>query len=638
MRKLIAGLLARVGFVESKPGDWMDATGEKKVAAAYGVVSPEAYDADEEFEKLATESIPHPVVESLRAVKEGKAVISEAYLLSGRWDVEGRLVKEPGEKLRESLGMAAGAKPYRVERVSGETATKALVEAGGNKIDECRKGWLATVALREAAHKKAKDAGLVESDFDFDTSLGAYDSKQYTEYTPIMGGPHFKQLYLYDYLTQHARAFEAWNHNPVAKRIINIIVQYSLGRGYKAVSTDDKKQKAWDDFERKFDIKRKVTRFWGREFLIYGELMVDKKKWQSIDPSTVWDIITDPDDIDDVYYYHQQYPTAYATFTGKQVPGVSGSANVKPIEYIVRQLPWDQVLHIKAQVVSNEKRGRSFLFPVLGWCKRVKDLYNAEVIGAWLSSSFIWDDEIDGSDADITAHLAKYSSMPTPGSIFAHNKAIKRQAVAPAQASGSRTGKNTAAEIMAFIATAMGIPKEHFNISAQGGGSRAAALTSAEPFTKVIEEVQSEFEDLLTRMAEVAMSQAGIENYQPGDIEFVFPSVTKDTTTEAVGNIMAGEAAGFIGKETAGNMYAAEMNITTYDYDKEQKQIADAQKADMARSSGFELPGGRKPVAKMPQYSDATAPALDGSAVGDDGGSEIHGKGKVALSKSLKTL
>ena len=35
---------------------------------------------------------------------------------------------------------------------------------------------------------------------------------------------------------------------------------------------------------------------------------------RAIDPSTVWEIVTDPEDIENVYYYHQQFATQYQVF------------------------------------------------------------------------------------------------------------------------------------------------------------------------------------------------------------------------------------------------------------------------------------------------------------------------------------
>jgi hypothetical protein len=278
---------------------------------------------------------------------------------------------------------------------------------------------------------------------------------------------------------------------------------------------------------------------------------------------------------------------------------------------------------MKGECFSNEKRGRSKIFPILGWLKRLKDLYNARVIKGWLGASFIWDDTIKGSDSDIAAHVAQYNQMPQPGSIFAHNEAITRQPMQPAP---SRSANDeTAQEIIALIGTAVGIPKEHLNLLGNTG-TRATALVSSEPFTKVIEEVQGDFEDLLHKIAEVAMAQAGVE-YKPEDLEFVFPSVTKDVTSETVKNIMAGEASGFISKETAANMYAAEMNITTYDFKDEQDSIK------IEKEQGLQTVGQTLPGSRQPGVSDAGAPDIEGSDA-----SPIHGVGKTDIQKDMATL
>ncbi len=204
----------------------------------------------------------------------------------------------------------------------------------------------------------------------------------------------------------HTLAFFTWNHNPIAKRIIDLLAQYTFGRRFKVSIKDARKKKCWEDFDRKYAIRENVSKFWIREYCIYGEIMLNTDTWQLIDPSTVWDIITDPDDIKNVYYYYQSYPTAYQMFTGFKVKGAPGSEKVPGQEYIIRELPAYKVLHHRGNCVSNEKRGRSLLFPILGWLKRIRDLYNAIVIRQWLLSCFIWDDTVKGSAAEIATHAA----------------------------------------------------------------------------------------------------------------------------------------------------------------------------------------------------------------------------------------
>jgi hypothetical protein len=629
-------------MAKGHPGDWRE-TAPEPVKKAYGEIieNQEVYDPDFET-KEALRPIKNPILAFAESVKTGKATVAEAWLFSGQWDEHGKLVTD--KRVRESIGDRS-PRPYRILHTRGNDIYKQVTEAAASIWESLPgKSSKAREAYRDklAMVNKLKEAKLIEDSFLFGDDYGGpnqqYDPNQYTEYTPLYGGPFFKQLYIQDYLKMHAYAFEAWNHNPVAKRIVELLSQYSFGRRFKVRIKDKRKAKIWEDFDNKFKIREKCSDFWVREFCIYGELMLDNQTWTSIDPSTVWDIITDPDNIDDKYYYYQSYPTAYQMFTGYRVAGEPGSQNVAASEYIVRQVPANRILHMKGNCVSVEKRGRSTLFPVLGWLKRVKDLYNATVIRQWLLASFIWDDTIDGSAADVQAHVAQYSSMPNPGSVFAHNKAITRQPM-PAMESGSGRsagGGSIGGELLAFIATAVGVPKEFFNVMSQGGGTRANALTSAEPFTKVIEDIQAKFEELLTEIARMVFANAGVD-FDDDDIEFLFPSVTKDTTTETLKNLALAESMGWLAKETAAEMAAAELNITNYDFTDQQTKIQDESEQGLNLTGATPMPpGGRF---GSTSNGDGSGTSVDDTTSTDDEGeSDIHGQGKVDISRSLKKL
>lgn len=601
-----------------RAGNWMDAPGEShRIPKGVNVPLPmgaSAYDPDKEFVELATTPVKNPVHEFHKAFMEGKVEVEEAWLYEGRVDYRGRMIESKV--------------PYRIRHVTGAELKEAMQRADGMfKESKARAERLAETKRRHlAAVESLKKQHLLEDGFNTDVITTAYAPEQFTEFTPLYSGPFNKQLYIHDYLSMHAKAFQAKNHNPIAKRIIDVLAQYAFGRRFKVRIKDEKKKNAWMQFNRQHKIIHKFSEFWIREYLTYGELMIDKLKWQSIDPSTVWDIITDPDDISMVYYYYQCYSTAYQTFTGYKVKGApAGGDKAAPEKFIIRQLPSQQVIHTRGNVVSQEKRGRSILFSVLGWLKRVNDLYNAEVIRAQLQASFIWDDTIKGSAADVQAHAATYSTMPVAASVFAHNEAVERKPM-PAMTEGTRGGGGVSDELLSLIATAVGIPKEFFNVIGAGGGNRATALVSAEPFEKAVEDLQAKGENLLLAIAEEALTQAGLD-YEEGDVEFTFPSVTRDTTSETIKNIGTGQTMQWIADETAAEMYAAEMNITTFDYKTEKGKIAED------KENGIDPlmpPSGR--------FGNQPAPGgIDDGSVPDDV-SPIHGTGKKNLKGQLNRI
>ena len=260
--------------------------------------------------------------------------------------------------------------------------------------------------------------------------------------------------------------------------------------------------------------------------------------------------------------------TATQTYSGIDVPGVPKAKETKPGKWIVRQIPADQVIRIKTNCTSQEKRGRPVIFSILGWLKKLKDTYTAQVLSEQLQACFVYDDTIDGSAGDVAAHGAKYNYIPVAPSIFVHNKAVERKALAPA-AGKTGTGSSISQEILAFLATAMGFPKDFFNVMASGSGSRATAIVGSEPFTKVIEDLQQDFQDLLDSIIETFCEQNKIE-YNEDDWQVMFPSVSKDSAKDYIANISTAEQMGYINKRRAGTMVAAELECDNYDFDNEQ--------------------------------------------------------------------
>lgn len=613
-------LKARAAAIVKKGGDWMDGPtpGIKNKPKSKLNQPAQPYDPEAEFDELK-KPVKNPVIAFNEALMAGKVEVEHAYIFEGKFDYRGKLIENKDHL--DGLGLVI---PYRINFVEGDEYKKSLQRAKEiiesaraklGKLEEAKRRHLAAV-------EKLKEAGLLEDGFNTDVITRTYDQNQYTEYIPLYGGPFNKQLYLYDYLSMHAKAFEARNHNPIAKRIVDVISQYAFGRRFQVRIKNEKKKKIWKEFDAENKIIHKLSEFWSKEYLTFGELMIDKKKWQSIDPSTVWDIITDPDDISKVYYYYQSYSTAFQTFTGIKVTGEPGSAKQPPIKYIINQLPAHQVIHIKGNVVSQEKRGRSILFPILGWLKRIKDYYNARVIRAQLEASFIWDDSIDGDAADVQSHAQTYSTMPVAGSVFVHNKAVERKPMPAIESQGRGTSGGISDDLLAFIATAVGIPKEFFNVTGAGANTKATALVGSEPFEKVIEDIQAKFENLLLSIAEDVFIEAGV-GYKKGDVEFTFPSVTKDTTSETIKNISSGEISGFIGHRMAAEMYAAEMNITTYSYDEEMAEI------DRDRAEGHD------PLMPPAGRFQRNPPANGGDP---EEGSEIHGEQKNRTKNEMRTL
>lgn len=389
------------------------------------------------------------------------------------------------------------------------------------------------------------------------------------EYTPLLGTPFFKQMYLYDRLLMHSKTFWYKNYSGPAKLIINIIRNFVIGEGFSISCDDDKAVKAWEAYEKRGQIQEKV-RVWCDEATFDGNLMIEKKfrpdgiVHESIDTSTIWEIVTDPENISDVKYYHQQYPTQWQLFGTKDAPIT---------KYIIRQIPPDLVHHIKFNVTSWEKFGRSELLAALLYLKYFDDYIGFKLQRTKSEAAYFWDVLVKGDQGAINEYIQSTISLVdiTPGSENVHNEAIERKAVMP---SLSHTGSDDVAKwILSYIFMSVGIPTSYAGTLESTGSSRASALVSTEPVTKAMEEKRNKIEDLLHRIWEDVMVDAGLD--PETDVEFNFPELIVEDRSKKIQDLVTAHNNLVISHQTMSEIMAKELNISTYDYDDEQKEISD---------------------------------------------------------------
>ena len=425
-----------------------------------------------------------------------------------------------------------------------------------------------------------------------------------------------KQLYLFDYLSMHAKAFEMWNHNPVAHQIIKITTYFVLGRGFKVKFKNAKAQTHFDKFCEKNDFYNRI-KVWCDQESRDGELMVRIYKdpmgetgdvlVRAIDPSTIWEIVTDPEDIEKVYYYHQQYQTMYQVFYAQNM------INLPSIEYVIHQIPPNEVLHYKLNCNSNEKRGRSDLFPVMTWLKRLKDFYTARVIRAIMQSCVVWKNVVKGDAADINALKAQYGiTPPKAGTVHWENESSTLSSMTVDIKAAD--AKDDGDALLNLISVGVGIPKEYLGLGDRS--TRATALVASEPGAKKFQDRQEHYKKIITDVATIVTKEGMKANVIPstekimpdnvikkiihatksGDymtaikllwstvtggevigidstFEVIMPEIILEDRSQKIKDLTMMQVNEWISKETAAVIAAKEMHIETYDYPEEKVKI-----------------------------------------------------------------
>lgn len=406
-------------------------------------------------------------------------------------------------------------------------------------------------------------------------------------FVPLLGGPFFKQLYQRDFILAANSAFYAFNHHPIAHQAVNIIVDFTLGRGFRVDSKNKAALAIWRAFEDANNLQHQMLQA-AREMSINGETAFWKlpnnqativqrpypgqkipkallPRVRVVDTTVFWDYCTEPEDVTNIKWFTWLAPTQWQVFTS----GPTGS--VPTTKFIYQTVPAEQINFYKINCFSNEKRGRSDLFPVLGFLKRLTDSVNYQIIALQKQSSFCIDTTVKGSQADVDNYISDMQSGGTiapAGSEFVHTEAIERKYVG---VEGARGGMSEAFSwTLSMVAAGIGIPISYFGTHLSGGQTRASAIVATEPVAKKFELRQQMYEQMLHDLWDYVMEWAGITD---AECEVTFPEIITADKSQKLKDISLAKAEGYISQERAANMVAKELNITEFDYHVEKAAI-----------------------------------------------------------------
>lgn len=457
------------------------------------------------------------------------------------------------------------------------------------------------------------DAGIREvGSFDWfsygmDTPTLGSDALTST-YIPLLPGPATRQQYWADYFATSAKSFEAYHHDPVAHRAVELTREFTLGKGVEANAKTDVGREAWETFWKTNSMDDRLHEIVG-DLSVFGELFIryfpkaDTLVVRSLDPATIYEIVTDQEDHETVFFYHQQFQTRtelYAPPAGAR-GAPTGPTPRAVTKFVIRQIPAQEIDHVRINARSAEVRGRPDLFPALGYLKRLRDLMTAQVIKEDMIARYGYDLSVDGNAADVNALMGQMfpgGKPPPPGSVFAHTKAAELTGLQFNQGADTSL-QYTIDTLFNLIALGIGVPKEYLGV--QGHGTRATALVATEPGVKRFEDRQSVVERLLHRMADRVFDRAGLTG-EDREIEFTFPGITTEDRSAMLKDLAFAESMGWVSKKSAAQTAAKELGDTTFDFEKEQDEIAkEFQDAREGVPDNDPETGMPKPDAERPQ-------------------------------------
>jgi len=352
------------------------------------------------------------------------------------------------------------------------------------------------------------------------------------------------------YLELHNQAFEAYCSNPLAHQAIEITTSMVLGAGIQVAARSPRVQRLldrfWHDPDNHMDLRVyslcTELALYGEQFIRFFVNPIDGTvKIGQIDPSTIDEIATDPDNVERPLRFHQRP-------VGPDAPssGTWFEAGTQVIQFAVNK-------------VSNAKRGQSDLATMLVWLRRYKDWLTDRVRLNKYKGAFLWDVKLPGADKKtIDRKRNEYAYPPLPGSVIVHNEGEEWTAVEPRIGADQVEADGKAIKMM--IAVGAGLPEHYL---AEGGNvNRATAAEMGLPTLKRFERRQ----DYLGFMLRTILDRVLAEAEKAGMLspradkryEIVFPPIDIDdgasvatAVSQLVPALQTAKAEGWVDDQTA---------------------------------------------------------------------------------------
>ncbi len=373
---------------------------------------------------------------------------------------------------------------------------------------------------------------------------------------------------------QRARNYAA--RDPLCSQTYRLWVNYSIGRGVEFAAKDKAAKTVLDRFWN-HPQNRNQLRYPGQErnarrLLVDGELFfalfdIGSGKQRSkllrvINPLEITEIISNPVDVDDVWYYKRESSIAGGSKTEKRYyPSVFAGDNrlayqPEPDETILKyQKPNENtgddpqsdgaimeengsVLHVAINTI--DQRGVPLLAGAIDWSKAMARFMDARMAIQQSLAQFAWKEKLIGNAADVSARIAAERSTlstggpnernpaATSGSTWIENQGLTREPMR--QATAGADAKVDAAAIVQMFASGSGIFPHYFGL---GESYRLATATAMEaPMMKQFEGYQAVWTDTFATLFEILLAQAEIpQEKRAVDIDY---SPVLDTDRQVV--------------------------------------------------------------------------------------------------------
>jgi hypothetical protein len=342
-----------------------------------------------------------------------------------------------------------------------------------------------------------------------------------------------------------------FNFDPMAKQAIRIWTDYSFGAGLSWTAKNDDVQNVlstfWNSPDNRTILSAKGQRKSSDKVLVDGEIFfaiflgpADECTLRWVDPLEITEIISNPEDIEDVMYFKREWTNSlgikstsyYRSHTNIDDIGVT-QANGKTITKTEDAL----IYHLALNTIG--QRGNSLLLPAVDWIDQFRRFLAARIAIVRSLARFAWKNKVMGGAGAVGAVLGAFDSKsPQAGSMQIENQGSNLEPIRTD--TGAHNASADAKLLKLQIFAALGIPEQYFgDIST---GNLATAKTVELPMIKQFGSYQQIWADAYIDIFNIVLDHNGISADDDRDIDFDMPEIAPfdaDAAAKSIGQVVA---------------------------------------------------------------------------------------------------
>lgn len=307
--------------------------------------------------------------------------------------------------------------------------------------------------------------------------------------------------------------------DPLGKQAIRLWTDYTFGNGMVWDTEDETAKKAlesfWNSKANQAVLSARGQRKSSDKLLIDGEVFFaiflgakGESKIRRIEPLEIFEIITDPDDKEDVRFYRRKWTDAQGKAHEsiyRSTTNIKDEATFDMYGKSIQKTDDALIYHLTYNTTT--QRGNPLLLPALIWMKYYTKFLSSRIAIMLALARFAWKRKVKGGPAAVEAIKAVTEGQQ----IAAASDLIENLGVETTQLkteSGAKNAYQDGRMIKLQIAAAVGIPEQYFgDISI---GNLATAKTVELPMMKMFQSYQKVWEDTYQDIDEVILEHNGV--------------------------------------------------------------------------------------------------------------------------------